>query len=146
MDGFGPIPRRSPRLAELEMGRLRRRNGAHQLHPAKIPRPVEQTLAAPEEDRGEADLHLVHEPRREILLRGARAPREHHVLCVGGSPRAVERGLDPVGDEREGRSTFELERATSELLDDGIRKFVQPFEKLLATVEARTRELAGRGA
>ena len=39
-----------------------------------------------------------------------------------------------------------LEGATADLLDDGIRKFVQPFEKLLAAVEARTRELAGRGA
>ena len=44
------------------------------------------------------------------------------------------------------RAGVSLERATAELLDDGIRKFVQPFEKLLATVEARTRELAGRGA
>lgn len=39
-----------------------------------------------------------------------------------------------------------LERATDELLDDGIRKFVQPYEKLLGAVAARTRELAGRGA
>ena len=44
------------------------------------------------------------------------------------------------------RAGVSLDLATADLLEDGIRKFVQPFEKLLAAVEARTRELAGRGA
>lgn len=37
-----------------------------------------------------------------------------------------------------------LERATDELLADGIAKFVQPYVKLLDAVAARSRELAGR--
>jgi len=39
-----------------------------------------------------------------------------------------------------------LERATDELLEEGIAKFVEPFERLLAAVGARTRELAGKGS
>jgi len=39
-----------------------------------------------------------------------------------------------------------LERATDELLAEGIAKFVEPFERLLAAVGARTRELAGKGS
>jgi transaldolase len=39
-----------------------------------------------------------------------------------------------------------LDRATDELLDEGIRKFVEPFDKLLSTIEAKARALAGRGA
>ena len=35
-----------------------------------------------------------------------------------------------------------LEAATDELLTEGIRKFVEPWQKLLDTVEARARELA----
>jgi transaldolase len=35
-----------------------------------------------------------------------------------------------------------LERATDELLADGVAKFVQPFEKLLAAVSRRARELS----
>lgn len=37
-----------------------------------------------------------------------------------------------------------LERATDELLADGIAKFVQPYVKLLDAVAARSRELAGK--
>lgn len=37
-----------------------------------------------------------------------------------------------------------LDRATDELLADGIAKFVEPYRKLLAAVDARARELAGR--
>jgi transaldolase len=36
-----------------------------------------------------------------------------------------------------------LDRATDELLADGIAKFVEPFERLLAAVAGRTRELVG---
>jgi transaldolase/glucose-6-phosphate isomerase len=39
-----------------------------------------------------------------------------------------------------------LDEATDELLTDGIAKFVQPFEKLLAAVAERARTLAERGA
>jgi transaldolase len=39
-----------------------------------------------------------------------------------------------------------LDRATEELLEEGIRKFVEPFEKLLSTIDAKTRALAGRQA
>ena len=39
-----------------------------------------------------------------------------------------------------------LEAATDELLADGIVKFVEPFQRLLAAVAARTRELVGDAA
>ena len=39
-----------------------------------------------------------------------------------------------------------LERATAELLADGLAKFVEPYRRLLDVVAARSRELAGRGA
>jgi hypothetical protein len=49
----------------------------------------------------------------------------------------AERALDEL--ERLGVS---LAAATNELLEDGIRKFVEPYRKLLSTVETRSRELA----
>ena len=52
--------------------------------------------------------------------------------------RAALRELEVLG--------LSLDQATDELLDEGIAKFVEPFGKLLATVDARARELAGRGA
>ncbi len=39
---------------------------------------------------------------------------------------------------------IDLEKATARLLEEGVAKFVEPFEKLLATVEAKSRELVGR--
>ncbi|KAB2968541.1 MAG: transaldolase [Thermoanaerobaculia bacterium] len=39
-----------------------------------------------------------------------------------------------------------LDAATAELLEDGIRKFAEPFEKLLGVVAARARSLAGERA
>ena len=40
-------------------------------------------------------------------------------------------------------SGISLREATHQLLNEGIEKFVQPFERLLAAVETRTRELVG---
>ena len=39
-----------------------------------------------------------------------------------------------------------LDAATDELLEEGIRKFVEPFDQLLAVVSARARELLGKRA
>lgn len=52
--------------------------------------------------------------------------------------RAALRELEVLG--------LSLDQATDQLLAEGIAKFVEPFGKLLATVDARARELAGRGA
>ncbi len=53
-----------------------------------------------------------------------------------GGARATLEGLAEAG--------ISLDQATDELLADGIAKFVQPFQKLLAAVEGRARELAER--
>ncbi|HSM12530.1 MAG TPA: transaldolase [Thermoanaerobaculia bacterium] len=69
--------------------------------------------------------------------------RDHGVALVTltegvQEARAALRELEVLG--------VSLDEATDRLLDEGIAKFVEPFEKLLATVAARARELAGRGA
>ncbi len=45
---------------------------------------VEQPLAGAQKRRHEADLHLVDEAGREILLRGLRAAAERDILVAGG--------------------------------------------------------------
>ncbi len=54
---------------------------------------------------------------------------------------AAERDLAALAEEG-----ISLDEATDELLADGIAKFVQPFEKLLAAVDGRARALTGRPA
>jgi len=69
--------------------------------------------------------------------------RDHGVALVTltegvQEARAALRELEVLG--------VSLDEATDRLLAEGIAKFVEPFEKLLATVAARARELAGRDA
>jgi len=84
---------------------------AHQLEPAQIVADaIEEPLTPAEECRRKVDLHLVHEPRPEILLGDVRSPGERYVFSTGGSSRLLERCLDAIGDEGEGRSAIERER------------------------------------
>ncbi len=69
--------------------------------------------------------------------------RDHGVAHVTLTENVEQARVDLAELESLGIS---LATATDELLEDGIRKFVQPFEKLLATVAARARELAERPA
>jgi transaldolase/glucose-6-phosphate isomerase len=57
----------------------------------------------------------------------------------------LERGLEAAERELAALEAagVSLRRATDDLLAEGIAKFVQPFERLLAAVAARTRQLAG---
>src|SRR5439155_17120070 len=108
----GENPRRTAVLApcELEMRHLWRGDRPHELEPMQIiPDPIEQPLPAAEERRHEVDLHLVHEAGRQILLGGIRSAGERYDITVGRPPRLFERRLDALGDEREGRSAFELD-------------------------------------
>src|SRR4029077_8479675 len=44
------------------------------------------------------------------LLRRFRAPRQRDVFAIGRATRLIERRLDPVGDEGEGRPALKRER------------------------------------
>jgi transaldolase/glucose-6-phosphate isomerase len=69
--------------------------------------------------------------------------RDHGVV-----EETLTRGLDRAERDLADLAALgiSLDQATDELLDEGIRKFVEPFDKLLAAVAARARELAERGA
>jgi transaldolase len=42
------------------------------------------------------------------------------------------------------RVGISLDEVTAQVLDDGVKLFVQPFEKLLQTISGRSAEIAGR--
>ena len=63
------------------------------------------------------DLELVEEPGAEVLLDDVRAARDLHVLVAGSGAGLLERGLDAVGDEREGRP-LQLERFARMVRED----------------------------
>lgn len=69
--------------------------------------------------------------------------RDHGVVraTLSADVEQAERQLAALAAEG-----ISLDEATDELLADGIAKFVQPFEKLLAAVAARARTLADRPA
>jgi transaldolase/glucose-6-phosphate isomerase len=69
--------------------------------------------------------------------------REHGVARTTLTERVDEAERVLAELEQAGVS---LERATDELLADGVAKFVQPFEKLLSAVSRRARELSERPA
>ena len=63
---------------------------------------IEQPLACPENDRHDVQVELVEQSGGEVLPHGARAAGDRDVLPAGrGRAGLLERGLDPVGDERE---------------------------------------------
>src|SRR5262245_49859855 len=62
--------------------------------------PLEQPLAAAEDDRGDDDRELVDETCLERLPDDVRAAHDVDVLATGGFPGALDRLLD-AGDERE---------------------------------------------
>src|SRR5437867_12406399 len=75
----------------------------------RVTQVVEEAGAAAEKKRHDGDLHLVHQPGGEVLLRDACAASERDVLAPGGLPRLLERGFDPVGYEVECRSALQLQ-------------------------------------
>ena len=67
---------------------------------------LEQPDAVAEEHGDEVDLKLVEQPGLEVLLGDARAAADRDVLVARGRLGLLERGLDAVGDEGEGRSSL----------------------------------------
>src|SRR5437763_16170414 len=59
----------------------------------------EQAHAAAEEHGDHMDLHLVEQPRLQVLLDDLSAAPDRHVLAAGGLTRLLECGFDPVGDK-----------------------------------------------
>ena len=75
-------------LCELEVRHLGRDNRAHQFKAVQlVADAVEQPLAAAEQRRRQIDLHLVHQPGGEVLLRGTRSAGQRDVLAARGAPR-----------------------------------------------------------
>ena len=62
----------------------------------------------------------------------------------GAAVETLGKGLDEAEGELAELAALgiSLDQATTELLDEGIRKFVEPYRKLLAAIAERTRQLA----
>jgi hypothetical protein len=59
----------------------------------------EKILASAEEDRGNCEMHLVHEPRLKILADGGGASGNVDVLALGSVDGSFECSADAIGDE-----------------------------------------------
>ncbi len=71
---------------------------------------VEEPLPATEEDGHDVDGELVDESGAQVLLRRRGAAADRDVLAVRRGDGLLERALDAVGDEVEGRPALHLER------------------------------------
>src|SRR5216110_2425193 len=86
----------------LEVGDAGRLDGPDllELH-VRVPEVVEETSTVAEQHRGDVELELVQQPRRQVLLDGLRAAPEPHVLAARGVLGPLQRALAPLGDEVE---------------------------------------------
>src|SRR5687768_10895532 len=64
----------------------------------------EEVLAAAEDHGRNRKVHLVDQPRGEVLPNGRGAAAEPDVLALGRLPRALQGRLDAIGDEMEDRA------------------------------------------
>jgi hypothetical protein len=55
-------------------------------------------------------MHLVDEPRAEVLPDRGGAAAEPNVLSIGGSSRAFQRAVNPMGHEVESRAALHGDR------------------------------------
>ena len=76
--------------------------------PARV-NPLEQPLAAAQQDRGDGEVQLIDEAGAEILLDRVRSAADAHVFAVGGFLRPVQGLVDTAGDEVEGRAAGHFE-------------------------------------
>src|ERR1044071_992000 len=72
--------------------------------------PRKEMLASAEQDRRDRDVHLVNEPRLEILPQRRNAAAELDVEVARGLPGALERVLNSAGDEMKDRPAFHGDR------------------------------------
>ena len=63
---------------------------------------LEQPGSAVQDRRRDVQEQLVDQPRPQRLLDDAGAAHDVHQLVPGGGARLLDRGLDAIGDEREG--------------------------------------------
>src|SRR5213083_3464577 len=83
-----------------------RRGGRRHMLGARIAQrrqvdPRKERLATAEQDRRDRDVHLVDEPRLEILSHRGGASADLDIEFAGGLPGALERFLNSAGDEME---------------------------------------------
>src|SRR5690606_23394407 len=109
---------RSSLLYKLEVDYIRGGDGADELETVQVvANAFEEPLSAAEQDGHEADLHFADQAGCQVLACDPGSSGQGDVFAVGGQPRLLERGLDSVGDEVKGRSSFHLERFTSVMCD-----------------------------
>src|SRR5213593_2238561 len=94
---------------DVRRGRRRHMLGARiaqrrQVHPRK------ERLTTAEQDRRDRDMHLVDEPRLEILAHRGRPAADLDIEPDRGLPGATERFLDSAGDEMKDGATFHRDR------------------------------------
>src|SRR2546429_5887952 len=75
-----------------------------QVHPRK------ERLTTAEQDRRDRDMHLVDEPRLEILAHRGRPAADLDIEPARGLPGATERFLDSAGDEMKDGPAFHRDR------------------------------------
>src|SRR5215216_91341 len=71
---------------------------------------VEDPLAGPEQDWGDVERELVHDPGDERLPNGGGAARDVYAVVAGRLTRLCVGGVEAVGDEVEGRPALHLDR------------------------------------
>ena len=81
-------------LDELEVRHVRHGNGLDELEAVQVVDPVEEPLAAAEENGHLVNAHLVHQARVEILPADGSAAGERDVLGTRDTPRLLERLQD----------------------------------------------------
>src|SRR5207237_3316505 len=72
--------------------------------------PRKERLTTAEQDRRDCDMHLVDEPRLEILAYRSRPAADLDIALARGLRRATERFLDSSGDEMKDGPTFHRDR------------------------------------
>src|SRR5437763_13322626 len=90
---------------DVRRGRRRHMLGARiaqrrQVHPRK------ERLTTAEQDRRDRDMHLVDEPRLEILAHRGRSAADLDIEPARGLPGATERFLNTTGDDLLNVSSF----------------------------------------
>src|SRR2546429_879581 len=72
--------------------------------------PRKEMLATAQQDRRDRDVHLVDEPRREILSHRGGASAELDIEVARGLPGATKRFLNSAGDEMKDGPAFHRDR------------------------------------
>src|SRR2546421_11067924 len=99
------LPLRSSREYDVRRGRRRHMLGARIAQGRQVD-PRKERLTTAEQDRRDRDMHLVDEPRLEILAHRGRPAADLDIELARGLTGAPERFLDSAGDEIEDGPAF----------------------------------------